>query len=40
MELLESIGWIVLGFAPTLAALEGAWKVGKRRTGLAKVAVH
>jgi hypothetical protein len=40
MELFESIGWVVLGFAPTLAALEAASKVGKRRPALAKAAVH
>jgi len=40
MELFESIGWIVLGFAPTLVALEVAWKMGKRRPVLAKAAVH
>ena len=28
MEILESFGWIVLGFVPTLCALKIAWKVG------------
>jgi hypothetical protein len=28
MEILESIGWIVLGFVPTICALKIAWKVG------------
>lgn len=36
MEILESIGWIALGFVPTLAAMEAAWKVGKRRLALAE----
>ena len=40
MELFESIGWITLGFAPTLVALEAAWKVGKRRRALAEAAVR
>jgi hypothetical protein len=39
MELLESIGWIVLGFAPTLAAMEVAWRIGKRRLALAEAGV-
>ena len=40
MEMIESIGWIVLGFAPTLAAMEVAWKVGRRRLVLAEAGVH
>lgn len=40
MELFESIGWIVLGFVPTLAAMEAAWRVGKRRLALAEAGVH
>jgi hypothetical protein len=28
MDILESFGWIVLGFVPTLCALEIAWKLG------------
>jgi hypothetical protein len=28
MDIFESFGWIVLGFVPTLCALEIAWKVG------------
>jgi hypothetical protein len=40
MEMIESIGWIVLGFAPTLAAMEIAWKVGRRRLALAEAGVH
>jgi hypothetical protein len=27
MDILESFGWIILGFLPTLCALEIAWKV-------------
>jgi hypothetical protein len=27
MEILESFGWIVLGFVPTICALKIAWKV-------------
>jgi len=35
MEIIESIGWIALGFVPTLVAMEAAWKVGgKRRPSL------
>jgi hypothetical protein len=40
MEMLESIGWIVLGFAPTLTAMEAAWRIGKRRLALAEAGVH
>jgi hypothetical protein len=40
MEMIESIGWIVLGFAPTLAAMEIAWKVGRRRLALTEAGVH
>ena len=40
MELLESTGWIVLGFVPTLAAMEAAWRIGKRWLGLAEAGVH
>ena len=28
MDTLESFGWIVLGFMPTMCALKIAWKVG------------
>jgi hypothetical protein len=28
MDILESFGWIILGFLPTLCALEIAWKLG------------
>lgn len=31
MEIIESIGWIALGFVPTLVAMEVAWKAGGRR---------
>jgi len=40
MEMIESIGWIVLGFAPTLAAMEAAWRISKPDLVLAKVGVH
>ena len=40
MEMLESTGWIVLGFVPTLAAMEAAWRIGKRWLGLAEAGVH
>jgi hypothetical protein len=30
MELLESIGWIALGFIPTLGSLEVAFRITKR----------
>ena len=30
MELLESIGWIALGFIPTLGSLEIAFRITKR----------
>ena len=28
MEMLESFGWILLGFVPTMCALKIAWKAG------------
>jgi hypothetical protein len=28
MDILESFGWIVLGFIPTICTLKIAWKVG------------
>jgi hypothetical protein len=40
MEMLESIGWIALGFLPTLVAMEAAWRIGKRRLALAEAGVH
>ncbi len=41
MEIIESVAWIVMGFAPTLAAMELAWRiVGKRRLALAEVGVQ
>jgi hypothetical protein len=41
MEIFESVAWIVLGFVPTLVAMEAAWKMaGKRRLALAEVGVH
>lgn len=40
MELFESIGWIALGFAPTLIALEAAWKIARRRPALVEAGVR
>lgn len=40
MEMFESVAWIVLGFAPTLAAMETAWRIGKRRLVIAEVGVR
>lgn len=40
MEMIESIAWIALGFAPTLAAMEVAWRIGKKRLSLAEVGVQ
>ena len=28
MDILESFGWVVIGFIPPMCALEIAWKVG------------
>lgn len=30
MDAIEALAYVVLGFAPTLAALEIAWKMGKK----------
>ena len=32
--IIESVGWIALGFVPTLVAMETAWKISKRRVRL------
>jgi hypothetical protein len=40
MEIIESIGWVVLGFVPTLVAMEAAWRIGKRRLSLVEAGVH
>jgi hypothetical protein len=41
MEMIESVAWVVLGFAPTLAAMELAWRIaGRRRPALAEVGVR
>lgn len=32
MEMIESVAWVALGFAPTLVALETAWRIGRRLT--------
>jgi hypothetical protein len=40
MEMVESIGWFTLGFAPTLIAMEVAWKIGKRRLVIAEAEIH
>jgi hypothetical protein len=37
MEILESLGWIVLGFVPTMCAVEIAWKVGVAKKYKVKV---
>lgn len=31
MEIIESIAWIALGFVPTFAALEIAWRMMRRK---------
>lgn len=28
MDMLESFGWVVVGFIPTMCALKIAWKLG------------
>jgi len=38
--MLESIGWIALGFVPTLAAMEAAWRISRRRLAMTEVGVH
>ena len=40
MEMVESIGWIALGFAHTLVGMEVAWKIGKRRLVVAEAEIH
>ena len=31
MEVFESIAWVVLGFAPTIVAMEVAWRIGRHK---------
>jgi len=40
MEMFESIGWIALGFVPTLVAMEAAWKIGKRSLAVAEAVIR
>ena len=40
MEMVESIGWFTLGFAPTLVAMKVAWKIGKRQLVIAEAEIH
>jgi hypothetical protein len=41
LEIIESIGWIALGFVPTLAAMEVAWKQGgRRKSRLMEAKIH
>lgn len=40
MEILESIAWIALGFAPTIVAMELAWKIGRRKLTPLEVTVR
>jgi len=39
MEILETIGWIALGFVPTLVFLQRTEFVGGKRLG-SKIAIH
>ena len=38
MELLESIGWIALGFVPTLLSLQVWYKINSKRKSMPKFA--
>lgn len=40
MELIESIGWVALGFLPTLVAMEAAWKINMRRLNLVRTKIR
>lgn len=31
MSLFESVSWIALGFVPTLAVMEAAWRMARSR---------
>ena len=35
MEIIESALWITIGFAPTFAAMEAAWRLSKKHYGIA-----
>lgn len=40
MEIFESVAWIALGFVPTLAAMEAAWRIGRRRLIAVEVGIR
>ena len=40
MEIFESIAWVALGFAPTLAAMEMAWRIGKHKLAPLEVGIR
>ena len=31
MDIFESIAWVALGFMPTIAAMEMAWRIGRHK---------
>jgi hypothetical protein len=35
-EVLEAIGYVAVGFGATLAAMEAAWRIGKRAAPVLK----
>ena len=40
IEIFESVAWIALGFVPTLAAMETAWRIGRRRLIAVEVGIR
>jgi hypothetical protein len=40
MEALTMIGWVALGFVPTLVAMETAWRVSRRKIAPLEVRVR
>jgi hypothetical protein len=40
MEPFEMIAWIALGFVPTFAAMEAAWRIDKRRLAPMEVRIR
>jgi hypothetical protein len=40
MEIFEAIAWVALGFAPTMAAMEAAWKISRRKLAPIEVGIR
>ena len=39
MEILESVAWVALGFVPTIAAMEAAWRISRHKLAPIEVGI-